>query len=496
MLAAAAFASLATAGCGKKTPAVDPNAKATPHTALDDDVAPADVTTVDLPRGADPSYGATPMAQRVAVIGLLNKRNGIAREVTLKPGEAWHGFADADVERAHVLIDPMKVTILCPGADASGVLAGQGIPACVLTRFLEERRIDVARSGMYTALLRFSVGLDQGRWGAVIEALHEFKRFYDGGVTIGEALPKLAAMHSRYANLSLRTLCDNMHAAITALELLSLAREAVLADPRVRVRADDARSYVGATSDRFDVVVGDLVVPWRRGESALYTQESFEAVRRVLAPGGLYCQWIPLSQISEAEFDGIAASFLDVYPQTTLWRGDFRAGEAAVALIGHTSPDALDAARADARSRALMANPDRSNSYLSHRAGLWLYFVGPLDAADRRFRSAPRNQDANPWVELASPRLHLRIQSGEAKPFTGRPLKDRLDAIRSAPLTGTAAASLGAEHIEWRDRGAEIWAASLLSFEGDNPAADRLALDAIARLPTEIQTAVLGGSRR
>ena len=88
MLAAAALVLLATSGCGKKTPAVDPNAKATPHTALDDDVAPADVTTVDLPQGADPSYGATPMAQRVAVIGLLNKRNGIAREVTLKPGEA------------------------------------------------------------------------------------------------------------------------------------------------------------------------------------------------------------------------------------------------------------------------------------------------------------------------------------------------------------------------------------------------------------------------
>ena len=152
---------------------------------------------------------------------------------TLKPGERWHGFADIDVDADHVLLDPMKVTIICPGADASGVLTRQGIPACVVTRFLEERRIDVARSGMYTALLRFSVGLDQGRWGAVIEALHEFKRFYDGGVTIGEALPKLAGAHPRYANLSLRALCDNMHAAITALEVLSLAREAVLAEPRV-----------------------------------------------------------------------------------------------------------------------------------------------------------------------------------------------------------------------------------------------------------------------
>jgi spermidine synthase len=270
----------------------------------------------------------------------------------------------------------------------------------------------------------------------------------------------------------------------------------VLADPRVRLRADDARSFIGATRDRFDVVVGDLVVPWRRGESSLYTRDSFEAVRRALAPGGLYCQWLPLYQISEAEFDSIAASFLDVFPQTTLWRGDFSAGEAAVALIGHTDSNGLDAVRADLRSGELMANPDRSNPYLAHPAGLWLYFVGPLDAADEHFRSAPRNRDTNPWVELASPQLHLRIQSGEAKAFVGRPLKARLDAVRAAPLAGTAAASLGAAHREWRERGAEIWDASLLSFEGDNAAADRLALGSIARLPGEIQTAVFGGSRR
>lgn len=87
-LAVAALALLATAGCGEKKPATDPNAKPTQRTALDEDSAPSDVTTVDLPSGADPSYGATPMAQRVAVLGLLNKRNGVAREITLKPGNA------------------------------------------------------------------------------------------------------------------------------------------------------------------------------------------------------------------------------------------------------------------------------------------------------------------------------------------------------------------------------------------------------------------------
>ena len=32
--------------------------------------------------------GTTPMAQRVAVLGLLNKRNGVSRELTLRPGQA------------------------------------------------------------------------------------------------------------------------------------------------------------------------------------------------------------------------------------------------------------------------------------------------------------------------------------------------------------------------------------------------------------------------
>jgi spermidine synthase len=95
--------------------------------------------------------------------------------------------------------------------------------------------------------------------------------------------------------------------AAAARDWFGEANLAVLEDPRVRMRAEDARSYVAATGERFDVVVGDLVVPWRRGESSLYTRDSFEAVGRVLTPGGLYCLWIPLYQISVAEFDSIAA---------------------------------------------------------------------------------------------------------------------------------------------------------------------------------------------
>ena len=44
--------------------------------------------TVEVPRSSADQPGVTPMAQRVAVLGLLNKRNGIVRDLTLKPGQA------------------------------------------------------------------------------------------------------------------------------------------------------------------------------------------------------------------------------------------------------------------------------------------------------------------------------------------------------------------------------------------------------------------------
>ena len=45
--------------------------------------------TVDVPQTVQQlAPGTTPVAERVAVLGLLNKRNGLSRELTLRPGQA------------------------------------------------------------------------------------------------------------------------------------------------------------------------------------------------------------------------------------------------------------------------------------------------------------------------------------------------------------------------------------------------------------------------
>jgi len=70
--------------------AVDPAAAATaPVSNADDAVAAAPKAPTPAPAPSSPPVTkATPMAERVAVLGVLNKRNGVARDISLHPGQA------------------------------------------------------------------------------------------------------------------------------------------------------------------------------------------------------------------------------------------------------------------------------------------------------------------------------------------------------------------------------------------------------------------------
>ena len=49
---------------------------------------PTIVKSERVPQEVGGIEGATPMAERVAIVGLLNKRNGLVRELEMKPGES------------------------------------------------------------------------------------------------------------------------------------------------------------------------------------------------------------------------------------------------------------------------------------------------------------------------------------------------------------------------------------------------------------------------
>jgi arginine decarboxylase len=125
------------------------------------------------------------------------------------------------------MLDPAKVTILTPGVNAQGVIGEWGIPAAVLTEFLDSRRVEIARTGDYTVLVLFSVGTSKGKWGSLLENLFEFKRLYDSEAPLEDALPELVQRYPvRYRNMSLKELSDEMHAAMIELDLAGLVNAA------------------------------------------------------------------------------------------------------------------------------------------------------------------------------------------------------------------------------------------------------------------------------
>ena len=75
--ALAALGMLALAGCDNAPP--ERSGNALDSETLEEEVVTNAVSVVE---------GATPLAERVAVLGFLNKRNGLTRDLELRPGQA------------------------------------------------------------------------------------------------------------------------------------------------------------------------------------------------------------------------------------------------------------------------------------------------------------------------------------------------------------------------------------------------------------------------
>jgi hypothetical protein len=127
---------------------------------------------------------------------------------------------------------------------------------------------------------------------------------------------------------------------------------------------------------------------------------------------------------------------------------------------------------------------------LAHSAGLWLFCVGPLNAADPRFRRAKRNRENEPWLELLGPKNHAGSGSGKTSLFVGRTLDDYLATVRASSCAGTPLESVTDLQNAWRESGAGIARASLLLSAGQRAEASALIQRSVAMLPPEVQKAL------
>ena len=166
-------------------------------------------------------------------------------------------------------------------------------------------------------------------------------------------------------------------------------------NPRLHLLAADARRYVRATPERYDLVVSDNFHPARSGSGSLYTVEHFKAVRERLAPGGLFCQWLPLHQLDLGTLRSIVRTFLAAYPDAFAMLATNSLDTPVVGLVARADGARFDVAKT--RVRAELGIDDDLALFGS-------FFAGPSSLA-RFAGDAPLNTDDRPVVAYSAPRI-------------------------------------------------------------------------------------------
>lgn len=256
--------------------------------------------------------------------------------------------------------------------------------------------------------------------------------FYLG---MGTGITASAALSTRADRI---TVCELVPDAITAArDYFGPYTAGLFQDPRVRILAQDGRTFLRATDEHFDVIVSDLFVPWKAGVGGLYSREHFEAVRDHLNPGGVFAQWIPLFQLSREEFDIIAHTMNTVFPQVTLWRGDLNVSTPIVALVARTEaapfdPEAVKLRLSETPDPLVLIQYDETPDRLLD--SFLLGYCGNVGVERERFAQAPVNTDDRPRIEYLAPVTQRRALAGSGGWLVEENLMELLDELRELPL--------------------------------------------------------------
>src|ERR1051326_7461449 len=247
----------------------------------------------------------------------------------------------------------------------------------------------------------------------------------------------------------------------------------------VRLVIDDGRRFLGRPG-QFDAIVSDLFVPWNPGTGNLYAKEMYEAVARRLAPDGIFCQWLPLYQLTPAGFATIARTFLSVFPDVTLWRNDFYAERPVVGLVGRLTRKQVDF---DSLAMRLAAMPEWSRDPLfTSPRGVVMLYAGDLRQAAALFEAAPLNTDDRPVIEFTAPRATRA--PGDPVWFAGEPLARFYDTLDARPAKEADPFWRSTPEIRAARRaGTALYRYTVATAAGDQPAAAKYQEEVRALVP-------------
>jgi len=118
-------------------------------------------------------------------------------------------------------------------------------------------------------------------------------------------------------------------------------------EPRLRVIADDGRNYLAATRQRYDVIISEPSNPWLTGVSDLFTSDHFARAKRRLKPGGVYCQWAQLYELSPQNVQTLYHTFAQNFRYVIAFSAEDQSSDTI--LVGSDEPLPLNFDRIEER---------------------------------------------------------------------------------------------------------------------------------------------------
>ncbi|EPL3991523.1 arginine decarboxylase [Providencia stuartii] len=199
----------------------------------------------------------------------------------MHPEDKWHGFNDIPDNWA--MLDPIKVSILAPGMGDDGKLLDTGVPAALVTAWLNHYGIVPTRTTDFQIMFLFSMGITKGKWGTLVNTLLSFKRHYDNNTALKKVLPEVVASAPEiYGEMGLRDLGDKMFAYLQKNNPGARLNQAYSQLPQVMMTPRDA--YQQIVANRVEAVPVDQlmgrvaansIIPYPPGIPMLLSGENF-----------------------------------------------------------------------------------------------------------------------------------------------------------------------------------------------------------------------------
>ncbi|EHZ6873872.1 arginine decarboxylase [Providencia rettgeri] len=199
----------------------------------------------------------------------------------MNPEDKWHGFKD--IPENWAMLDPIKVSILSPGMGDDGKLLDSGVPAALVTAWLNHYGIVPTRTTDFQIMFLFSMGITKGKWGTLVNALLSFKRHYDNNTALKKVLPEVVeASPEIYGEMGLRDLGNKMFVYLQKNNPGGQLNQAYEQLPAVMMSPRDA--YQEIVANRVEAIpldklagriAANSIIPYPPGIPMLLSGESF-----------------------------------------------------------------------------------------------------------------------------------------------------------------------------------------------------------------------------